>query len=122
MSTTKVNTEKANDEQIFQAKQLPTFSPYQIVGIDTHTKRVTGKTAAGKEYDFDSKNHTLTIIPQKNKNITVKVNVFDQEYQNLLAIATVWGGFSKCVISTSIDPSSTSRAIKFIHTPTGVAN
>jgi hypothetical protein len=116
MSTANTAVTPNPDENVFPVKQLTVFSPYQVIGIETIVKPVEGTSKDGRTYSFDSKNHIISIVPAKNKTLVIKVNIFDQEYQTLRAIATLYGGFEKCLITTVIDPSSTSRALKLIHT------
>lgn len=107
------------DENTFPIRTLREFSPYRVVSIDTVVKKVEGtQKDSGRTYSFDSKNHVVTIVPQKNETVSLKVKMFDQEYQNLRAIATLYGGFDKCWITTQIDPSSTTRNLKLLHTGT----
>lgn len=117
MSNTDNKTKTQNNtENTFPAKQLPAFSPYQVMGIETITKPVSGTTKEGRTYAFDSKSHILTIKPMKNTSLALTVSVFDAEYQALRAVATLYGGFDKCWITTTIDNSSNSRVTKFNHT------
>lgn len=118
----KATAEVNPEEHTYNVKQLPVFSPYKVIGIDTVTKPVSGtRKDTGATYSFDSKNHILSIQPVKNDKLIIKVNMFDQEYQTLRAIADLYNGFDKCLITTSIDPSSTSRNVKLIHSAQKIA-
>ena len=113
-----MSQEQKKELNIFQARQLATFSPYRVTSLETRVKNaeVRDKTSGKVLRTFPSKNHTITIIPQKNDKVSMKVNIYDQDYQQMLALAELYGGFENCWLTAVIDNSSTSTKLKIQYT------
>jgi hypothetical protein len=98
MPTKKQYTENPQEEKTpYTEAQLPTFSPFKLMG----RKQLVG-TAIGKNGPFESYREVLTIHPlSAPSNVNIDVAIYEKQWLKLRAVIDLMGGAEKAAITAT---------------------